>query len=204
MDGRHKDSPRCLCVFQTKALNKAASKINWSVHDRALNKSGIKDALKEALCTRCNRRRNSAQVVAYRHLGVFMDPLVPKATLQPVVVASSASNSQGSPANGGDQGVSGFKIGLADDDPKSKTMMDAKAIAAASLGEFSAIDAWNASRSVCETPAPRIMQYAESDKVVMFLRPESEEQRKAFIETLRNELRDQALGDFNLSEEELD
>lgn len=202
LDGPRKDSARCLRVVQAKAADKVVKAIDRSITNRRANKEKITKGLRKGLRTSCNRRSKNARILVYRYVGVYMDTTVPKATEQPAVITAapgailgpecSVPKAHEAPA---------FQIVLADGDPITKTQIDPKAVAAGLLGEVLAIDHGDVTASARLDCASCIVKDARGEKILKLLRPESEHVRKSAVKTLRQELRDQALGSVNLPEQ---
>lgn len=202
LDGPRKDSARCLRVVQAKTADKVVKAIDRSIKNRRANKEKITAGSSKGLRTRCNRRRNNAWILVYRYVGVYMDTTVPKATVQPAVITAapgailgpecSVPKAHEAPA---------FPTVLADGGPITKTQIDPEAVAAGLLGEFLAIDHGDVKASARLDCASCIVKDARGEKMLKFLRPESEDARKSAVKTLREELRDQAFDSVNLPEQ---
>jgi len=65
-----------------RALDKAVSKIDFTVAGRIGKKKEYKVALNRKLRTVCNRRRNARRLMIYRKIGVNLDAGVPQAKIQ--------------------------------------------------------------------------------------------------------------------------
>jgi len=76
----------------TKAIEKHANQIDYDANGWSNNRRGVKQALKKGLRTRCNRRRTSGRLLAYRTLGVYMDDDVKEGSMERVVVAADAAD----------------------------------------------------------------------------------------------------------------
>jgi len=81
-----KDSARCLRTARERAVDKAVSKIDFTVAGRIGKKKEYKVALNRKLRNVCNRRRNATRLMIYRKIGVYLDAGVPQATIQPLQV----------------------------------------------------------------------------------------------------------------------
>jgi len=82
LEGPKKDSARCLRTAMERALDKAVSKIDFTVAGRIGKKKEYKVALNRKLRTVCNRRRNARRLMIYRKIGVNLDAGVPQAKIQ--------------------------------------------------------------------------------------------------------------------------
>lgn len=137
LDGPQKESTRCPRVVRTKAADKVIKTVDWSIDNRRANKGNITDALRKVLRTRCNRRRNNARNLAYHYLGVYMEPLFPEATVQPVIITAASGEPLGSDAAVLEaQGIPGFQLVLVDGGPVTMTLLDAEAIATGLLSSW--------------------------------------------------------------------
>jgi len=73
LEGPNRDCTRSLRAVMTKAVEKYANQIDYAAHGWSGNRRAVKMDLKKALRTRCNRRRTSDRLLAYRTLGVYME-----------------------------------------------------------------------------------------------------------------------------------
>jgi len=81
LEGANRDCTRPLRAVVNKALQKCVGKIDYGSNGWSQKRRKVRAALRKGRRTRCNRRRASARLLAYRTLGVYMDADVKEATL---------------------------------------------------------------------------------------------------------------------------
>jgi len=89
----------------TKAVEKYANQIDYTTSGWSGNRRAVKVDLKKGLRTRCNRRRTSARLLAYRTLGVYMDDDVQEASMERVVLAADVLGASAAGARAESPGV---------------------------------------------------------------------------------------------------
>ena len=206
LEGPHKDTTRCLRTVIDEAVDKTTTGVSQGPNGSVINKIKFKKALKKGLRMKCNRRRNSARVLGYRLLGVYLDTVVPQASVQDIVVANGLvanNDAEGAPAPL--PGITtGHRLVLDHDGTQTKRMLDLDATAAALLGEFLGIDPVDVRKSARAAGAACVQDYLGHGEFPRCLRPESGEVRNAVVQNLNDELQDAAARDINLPEDETD
>jgi len=203
LEGPNKDCTRPLRAVMTKAIDKYANQIDYGANGWSNNRRGVKQALKKGLRTRCNRRRTSGRLLAYRTLGVYMDDDVKEASMEHVVVAADAADVLAAGALATNSDV-GYRLKLKDGDHEMERALDMNGAAATIIAELLFLDPNEIWSSVREAGAACLKAYVDTAKYPKFLRPESTEARKGVIRCMRDELKDLKAGDINLSDEEGD
>jgi len=201
--GPNRDCTRSLRAVMTKAVEKYVNQIDYAAHGWSGNRRAVHMALKKALRTRCNRRRTSARLLAYRTLGVYMDSGVPEASMERVVLSAGAENV----ASGGalaESTVVGYQLKLKDGDNEVDRALDLNGAAATIIAELLFLDSSEVWTSVRAAGAACLKSYVDTPQYPKFLRPESTEARSGVFRCMRDELQDLKAGDFNLSDEEQD
>jgi len=158
-------------------------------------------ALKKGLRTRCNRRRTSARLLAYRTLGVYMDDDVQEASMEPVVLAANVSGASAAGAQAESPGV-GYRLRLKDGHNELVRALDMNRAAAAIIAERLFLDASEVLTSVRAAGAACLKSYGGMAEYPKFLRSESHEARKGIVRFMWNEMKHLKAGDVDLSDEE--
>ena len=203
LEGPNRDCTRSLRAVMTKAVEKYANQIDYAANGWTGNRRAVKMALKKGLRTRCNRRRTSARLLAYRTLGVYMDSDVPEASMERVVLSAGAENV----ASGGalaESTVFGYRLKLKDGDNEVDRALDLNGAAATIIAELLFLDSSEVWTSVRAAGAACLKSYVDTAQYPKFLRPESTEARNGVVRCMRDELQDLKAGDVNLSDEEPD
>jgi len=140
LEGPKKDNARCLRTAMERAVDKAVSKIDFTVAGRIGKKKEYKVALNRKLRNVCNHRRNATRLMIYRKIGVYLDAGVPQATIQPLQVLLG-NEYQLVPASAAvsDQ-VTRYQLVLDDSDARATCFLDLKATAASTIAEFLWVD----------------------------------------------------------------
>jgi len=89
----------------TKVVEKYANQIDYTTSGWSGHRRAVKVALKKGLRTRCNRRRTSARLLAYRTLGFYMDDDVLESSMKRVVLAADVSGASAAGAQAENPGV---------------------------------------------------------------------------------------------------
>jgi len=89
----------------TKVVEKYANQIDYTTSGWSGHRRAVKVALKKGLRTRCNRRRTSARLLAYRTLGFYMDDDVLDSSMKRVVLAADVSGASAAGAQAENPGV---------------------------------------------------------------------------------------------------
>ena len=92
LEGRNRDCTRPLRCVVKKADEKCAGNIEYVASGWTSKRRVVKAALRKGLRTRCNRRRTSARMLAYRTLGVYMDNDDKEASKERVVITTGVHN----------------------------------------------------------------------------------------------------------------
>jgi len=187
----------------TKVVEKYANQIDYTTSGWSGNRRAVKVALKKGLCTRCNRRRISARLLAYRTLGVYMDDDVQEASMERVVLAADVSGASAAGAQAESPGV-GYRLRLKEGHNELVRALDMNGAAAAIIAELLFLDASEVWTSVRAAGAACLKIYVDKAEYPKFLRPESHEARKGVVRCMRDELKDLKAGDVDLSDEEPD
>jgi len=196
LEGPNRGTSHCLRTVMTKAVSRTYAILPTDV----IEKASIRAALRKGLRMKVNRRRNSARVLGYRTLEVYLDPFVPQATIQSVVVASSSAvEDEDGPTSVGSHDRR-HQL-LLDGGCKITMRMLSMDTAAVLLGELFRTDACDVSKSVRAAGSATVKAYVEQGELRKFLRHESDNVRGAIMETLPDELSDTAASDINLSDE---
>jgi len=124
----------------TKAVEKYANQIDYTTSGWSGNRRAVNVALKQGLRTRCNRRRTSARLLAYRTLGVYMDDDVHEASMERVVLAADFSGASAAGARAESPGV-GYRLRLKDGHKELVRALDMNGAAAAIIAEHLFLDA---------------------------------------------------------------
>jgi len=186
----------------TKAVEKYATQIDYAASGWSGKRRGVKVALKKGLRTRCNRRRTSARLLAYRTLGVYMDDDVQEASMERIVLAPDfvgASNG----AQDENPGV-GYRLKLKDGPIELVCALDMTGAAAAIIAELLLLDSSEVWTSVRAAGAACLQSYVDACNFPKVLRPESNEARKGVVRCMRDALKDLKAGDLDLSDEKAD
>jgi len=183
LEGPHKDSTRGLRTVIDGAADKMTTGVSKGPNGTVLNKIKFKKALKNGLRMKCNRRRNSARVLGYRLLGVYLDTVVPQAGVQDVVLTNGVvanPDVEGAPAPL--PGImTGHRLLLDHDGTQTKRMLDLDAAAAALLDDFLGIDPVDVRKSARAARAACVQDYFGHSEFPRRLRPESGEVRNAVV-----------------------
>jgi len=92
LEGPNRDCARPLRCVVKKAVENCAGNIDYVASGWTSKRRVVKAALRKGLRTRCNRRRTSAGLLAYRTLGVYMDNDVKEASMERVVINTGMHN----------------------------------------------------------------------------------------------------------------
>jgi len=92
LEGPNRDCARPLRCVVKKAVETCAGNIDYVASGWTSKRRVVKAALRKGLRTRCNRRRTSAGLLAYRTLGVYMDNDVKEASMERVVINTGLHN----------------------------------------------------------------------------------------------------------------
>ena len=203
LEGPNRDCTRPLRAVMTKAVEKYANQIDYTTSGWSGHRRAVKVALKKGLRTRCNRRRTSARLLAYRTLGVYMDDDVQEASMERVVLAAAVSGASAAGAQAENPGV-GYRLRLKDGHNELVRALDMNGAAAAIIAELLFLDASEVWTSVRAAGAACLKSYVDMAEYPKFLRPESHEARKGVVRCMRDELKDLKAGDVDLSDEEPD
>jgi len=163
----------------------------------------VKVALKKGLRTRCNRRRTSARLIAYRTLGLYMDDDVQEASMERVVLAADVMGASAAGARAESPGV-GYPLRLKDGHKELVRALDMNGVAAAIIVELLFLytsDVWT---SVRAAGAACLKSYVDTAEFPKVLRPESHEARKGVVRSMRDDLKDFKAGDVDLLDKEPD
>jgi len=206
LEGPNRDCTRPLRAVVNKAVEKCVGKIDYGASGWSQKRREVRAALRKGLRTRCNRRRASARLLAYRILGVYLDADVKEATLERVVLAGSVNDTAQAavPAALGSASSIGYRLKLQDGDQEMERPLDLNGAAASIVGELLFLDPSEVWTSVREGAAACLKKYVDDAEYPKFLRPESAEARKSVVRCMRDELKDLKAGDINLSDEDSD
>ena len=92
LEGPNRGCPHPLRAVVNKAVEKCVEKIDHSANGLSKKRREVRAALRKGLQTRCNSRRASARLRAYRTLGVYMDAEMKEATFEHVVLAHGVND----------------------------------------------------------------------------------------------------------------
>jgi len=203
LQGPNRDYTRPLRSMMTKAVEKYATQIDYAASAWSGKRRSVKVALKKGLRTRCNRRRNSARLLAYRTLGVYMDDDVQEAFMERVVLAPDFVGASNNGAQDENAGV-GYRPRIKDGPIELVRALDMNGAAAAIIAELLLLDFSEVWTFVLAAGAACLQSYVDACNFPKFLRPESNEARKGVVRCMRDELKDLKAGDLDLSDEEAD
>ena len=206
LEGPNRDCTRPLRAVVKKAVEKCVGKIDHGANGWSQKRREVRAALRKGLRTRCNRRRASARLLAYRTLGVYMDADVKEATLERVVLAHGVNDTAPVPqpaalASGSNIG---YRLKLEDGSQEMERALDMNGAAGSIVGELLLLDPSEVWTSVREGAAACLKKYVDDAAYPKFLRPESAEARKGVVRCMRDELKDLKAGDIDLSDEDSD
>jgi len=187
----------------TKAAEKYATQIDYAASGWSGKRRGVKAALKKGLRTRCNRRRTSARLLAYRTLGVYMADDVQEASMERVVLAPDFVGASKNGAQDENPGV-GYRLKLKDGPIELVRALDMNGAAAAITAELLLLDSSEVWTSARAAGAACVQRYVDACNFPTVLRPESNEARKGVLRCMRDDLKDLKAGDLDLSDEETD
>jgi len=206
LEGPNRDCTRALRCVVKKAVEKCAGNIDYVAKGWTSKRRAVKAALRKGLRTRCNRRRTSARLLAYRTLGVYMDSDVKEASMERVVLDSDVRNGPGAPASAALAASANvrYRLKLKDGDREMERALDLSGVAASIISELLLLDIGEVWTSVRAGGAACLQKYVDTAEFPKFLRPESAEARKSVVRCMRDELKDLEAGDIDLSDEEAD
>ena len=206
LEGPNRDCTRSLRAVVNKAVEKCVTGVDHDASGWENKRREVRAALRRGLRTRCNRRRSSARLLAYRTLGVYMDGDVSEASLERVVVATDPGNAMVADAAVAVPGTSstGYRLKIKDGDREMERALDLNGAAASIIAELLLLEPSQVWTSVREACAACLKKYVDATEYPKFLRPESLEARRGVVRCMRDELRDLEAGDIDLSDEEAD
>jgi len=140
LEGPNRDFSRPVLAVMTKAVEKYANQIDYTTSGWSGHRRAVKVALKRGLRTRCNKRRTSSQLLAYRTLGVYMDDDVQEASMELVLLAADVSGASAAGAQAESPGI-GYRLRLKDGHNKLVRALDMNGAAAATIAELLFLDA---------------------------------------------------------------
>jgi len=92
LEGPNLDCTRPLRAVVNRAVENCVGTIDDGASGWSQKRREVRAALRKGLRTRCNRRRASGRLLAYRILGVYLDADVKEATLERDVLAGSVND----------------------------------------------------------------------------------------------------------------
>jgi len=189
-----------------QAVEKCVTGVDHDASGCENDRREVRAALRRGLRTSCNRRRNSARLLDYRTLGVYVDGDVLETSLQRVVVATNPGNAMVADAAVAVPGTAstGYRLKVKDSDREMERALDMNGAAASIFGELLLLEPGQLWKSVREACAACLKRYADATEYPKFLRPESLEARKGVVRCMRDELRDLKAVDIDLSDKEAD
>jgi len=184
------------------ALDKAVSKIDFTVAGRIGKKKEYKAALIRKLRNVCNRRRNARRLMIYRKIGVYLDVGVPQAKIQHLQVLRG-NEDQIAPASAvvSDR-VTRYQLVLDDSDARVTCFLDLEATDASSFSELLCLDPGDITAGTRAAGAHHIKSYIEKNEMPKLFRPDSANVRNADVQCICDELKDIAASQFELSADE--
>jgi len=189
LEGPIRDCTHTLPAFMTKAVEKYANQIDYTTSGWSGHRRAVKVALKKGLRTRCNRRRTSARLLAYRTLEVYMDDVVREASMEHLVPAadvlgaSTAGTQAESPGDG-------YRLRLKDGHNVLGRALDMNGAAAAIIAELLFLDASEVWTSVRAAGASCLKSYVDMAEYPKISEPEGHEARQGVLRCMRDELKD--------------
>jgi len=154
LEGPNRDCTRSLRAVDNKAVEKCGTGVDHDASSWENKRREERAALRRGLRTRCNRRRNSARLPAYRTLRVYMDGDVSEASLERVVVATDAGNAMDSDAAVAVPGTSstGYRLKIKDEYREMERALDLSGVAASFVAELLLLEpsqVWTSVREAC-------------------------------------------------------
>jgi len=206
LEGRNRDCTRPLRCVVKKAFEKCAGNIDYVASGWTSKRRVVKAALRKGLRTRCNRRRTSARLLAYRTLGVYMDNDVKEASMERVVITTGVHNASEAAelAALAAPGSVSYRLKLKDGAREMERALDFNGAATSIIAELLLMDATEVWTSVRAGGAACLQRYVDAVDFPKFLRPESAEARKSVVRCMRDELKDLEAGGIDLSDEKAD
>jgi len=202
LEGPKMDSARCLRTAMERAVDKAVSKIDFTVTGRIGKKKEHKVALNRKLRIVCHLRRNATRLIIYRKIGVYLDAGVPQATIQHLQV-QRGNEDQLTPASAAvSDRVSRYQLVLDDSDARATCLLDLEATTAPIIAEFSCVDPGDITARTRDAGAHHIKSYIEKNEVPKLFGPDSADIRDAVVHCICDELKDMAASQFNNSADE--
>jgi len=180
LEGPNRDCTIPLRAVMTRAVEKYANQIDYTISGWSGNRRAVKVALQNGARTRCNRRRTSARLLTYRTLGVHMDDDVQEASMERVVLAADASGASAAGARAESPGV-GYRLRLKDGRKELVRALDMNGSATAIIAELLFLDASEVWTSVRASGAACLKRYVDTAEFPKCLRPESHEARKGVV-----------------------
>jgi len=201
-EGPKKDSARFLRIAMERAVDKAASKIDFTVAGRIGKKKEYKVALNRKLRNVCNRRRSATRLMIYHEIGVYLDAGVPQATIQPLQVLVDNGDQLASASAAVSDQVTRYQLVLDDSGARATCFLDLKATAASIIAEFLCVDPGDITAGTRAAGAHHSKSYIEKNEMPKLFRPDSAVVRNAVVQCICDELQVSAASQFNLFADE--
>ena len=188
----NRDCTRPLRAVVNKAVEKCVGKIDHGANGWSQKRREVRAALRKGLRTRCNGRRASARLRAYRTLGVYMDAEMKEATFEHVVLAHGVNHTAPVPqpaalASGSNIG---YRVKLQNSSQEMERALDINGAAGCIVGELLLLDPSQVWASVRQGAAACLKKYVDDAVYPKGLRPESADARKGVVRCMRDELKD--------------
>jgi len=167
-----------------RAVDKAVSKIDFTVAGRIGKKKEYKVALNRMLRNVCNRTRSATRLMIYREVVVYLDAGVPQATIQPLQVLVD-NEDQLAPASAAvSDHVTRYQLVQDDSDARATCFLDLEATAASIIAEFSCVDPGDITAETRAAGGHHIKSYIEKNEMPELFRPDSADVRNAVVQCI--------------------